>query len=162
MEKYKINRRSMSEAVYLAENPNGDPFNIKTTLSPSEERLFGLGIGIYWGEGEKTSKGHMRVTNSDPNLILVFRKFLLSICQVTPSRIHYYLICFNDSLPEKAAMYWAKILEISPENFGKIVQIAPQGKGTYKRKSQYGVCTIGVANTKLKSWMMQELSKIKN
>ena len=160
MTKYKIPRRSISEAVYLAENPGGDPFKIKTDLSISEERLFGLGLGIYWGEGEKVSTGHVRVANSDPSLLLNFRNFLLSICRVTPSRIHYYLICFNDSDPKEVAAYWAKILEISEDKFGKIVQIGPQEKGTYRKKSKYGVCVIDATNIKLKSWIMQEIDKL--
>lgn len=162
MDKYNIPRRSLSEAVYLAENPNGDPFNIKLNLSPIEQRLFGLGMGIYWGEGEKTSKGSVRVANSDPNLLLSFREFLISLCQVPLDRIHYYLICFNDSNVQEVATYWSKILNISEEKFGKIVQIAPQGKGTYKKKSQSGVCTIQVSSTKLKAWIMQELQKLNN
>lgn len=160
MDKYKIQRRSFSEAVYLAENPNGDPFNIRTKLSPIEERLYGLGLGIYWGEGEKISKGKVRVSNSDPNLITVFREFLISICQVTHSRIHYYLICFNDSNTHAVKSYWANQLQTTEDKFGKIVQIAPQGKGTYRKKSQYGVCILEVSNIKLKAWVMQELNKL--
>ncbi len=160
MNKYNIKRRSFSEAVYLAENPNGDPFNIKTKLSPIEERLYGLGLGIYWGEGEKTSKGKVRVANSDPNLILIFREFLTSICRVTPSKIHYYLICFNDSNTSNVRSYWANQLKTTEDKFGKIVQIAPQGKGTYRKKSQCGVCILEVSNIKLKSWVMQELKKV--
>jgi len=161
MSKYGIKRRSFSEAVYLAENPNGDPFQIKTLLSPEEKFLYGLALGIYWGEGEKISRGHVRVTNSDPYVILSFRKFLNTICRVDPSRIHYYLICFNDSVIDDVSSFWARMLEISKDKFGKIVQIKPQGKGTYKKKSKYGVCTIDVTNTKLKLWVMQELEKLK-
>lgn len=160
MDKFNIPRRSFSDAVYLKANPNGDPFKIKTSLIDHEQILYGLGLGLYWGEGEKVSKGKVRVANSDPNLLLAFRNFLITICQVTISRIHYSLICFNDSNPQAVSKYWSKILEISEEKFGKIVQIAPQGKGTYQRKSKYGVCIIEVSNTKLKSWMMQELKKL--
>jgi len=32
MEKYKLSRRSLSQAIYLKSNPQGDPFKIKTKL----------------------------------------------------------------------------------------------------------------------------------
>jgi len=160
MDKFNIPRRSFSDAVYLKANPHGDPFKIKKQLSDKELILYGIGIGIYWGEGEKVSKGKVRVANSDPKLILAFRNFLIKICQVTLSRIHYSLICFNDSNVKDVGTYWSKVLEISEEKFGKIVQIAPQGKGNYRRKSQYGVCIIEISNTKLKNWVMHELKKL--
>ncbi len=46
------------------------------------------------------------------------------------------------------------------EKFGKIVQIPPQGKGTYRNKSAYGVCSLSVGNIKLKRWILQELHSI--
>lgn len=160
MTKYGIKRRTMSQAIYVKSNPNGDPFKIKDNMNYQEKFLYGLGLGIYWGEGEKTSKGHVRVANTNPSLLRTFRDFLTINCQVLPSRLHYYLICFNDSNPEEAKEFWAKELNIAEEKFGKIVQIPPQGKGSYRRKSNYGVCTVEVSNTKLKYWIMQELDKL--
>ncbi len=160
MIKYNLKRRNRSEALYLKLNPNGDPFNIKEEINSEETFLYGLGLGIYWGEGERVSKGKVRVANTDPNLLRIFRKFLIIYCQVDLSRIHYYLICFNDSNPELVKAFWAKELKISKEKFGKIVQIASQGKGSYRKKSQFGSCTIEVSNIKLKHWLMQELHKL--
>ncbi|MDZ7587320.1 MAG: hypothetical protein U0946_06185, partial [Patescibacteria group bacterium] len=56
--------------------------------------------------------------------------------------------------------YWSKKLTIKPKQLGKITQISSMGKGTYKKTSQYGVCTIYVNNIKLKKWLMAELDKI--
>ncbi|MBU3964305.1 hypothetical protein KJ591_00035 [Patescibacteria group bacterium] len=52
MDKYNIHRRSRSEANYVKYNPNGDPFKIKENLTKNEVALKGLGLGIYWGDGE--------------------------------------------------------------------------------------------------------------
>jgi hypothetical protein len=161
MDKYKIKRRSRSDATYLKRNPDGDPFRIKKIISPEDNFLHGLGLGIYWGEGEKISKGKVRVANSDPRLILSFRKFLIKSYQVKVSRIHYYIICFNDSDPNEVAEYWSKILKTSKDKFGKIVQVPPQGKGTYRRKSRYGVCILEISNIKLKQVLMGELKELR-
>jgi hypothetical protein len=55
--------------------------------------------------------------------------------------------------------HWANILVVPEGKFGTIVQVPKQGKGTYKKKSQYGVCTITVSNIKLKRWLMDEIKK---
>jgi hypothetical protein len=160
MNKYKIARRTRDEANYLKYNPNGDPFVIKTKLNPDEQFLKGLGLGIYWGEGAKTSEHSLRVANTDVGIIRAFRRFLLNICGLREDKISYSLICFNDVDPNIARNYWAKELGILPHKFGKITIIPKQGKGTYKRKSTFGVCTIQASNIKLREWMMKELGQL--
>ncbi len=162
MKKFDIVRRDRSAAIYLKFNPNGDPFKIKSDLDPADEMLKGLGLGIYWGEGAKTSMHSLRVANTDVGIIKTFRKFLLEICQLNENKISYSLICFNDIDPILATSFWSKELGISPAKFGKITTISKQGKGTYKHKSIYGVCTIYAGNMKLRNWLMSELEKIKN
>jgi len=162
MSKYKLPRRSLSQAVYLKSNPEGDPFKIKTILSKEEMFLFGLGLGIYWGEGDKISKNAIRVANTNPTIIKMFIKFLLNICNLKEYKLLFQIICFNDRDPLKAKEYWVNQLGISGERFGKIVQIPSQGKGTYKKKSNYGVCILTVSNIKLKPWIMEELRKIEH
>lgn len=158
MTKYKLPKRSRSQAAYVKQNPNGDPFLIKTVLNQQENKLFGLGLGIYWGEGSKSTIHSVSVANTDPNLLLAFRKFLTQICQVTPFKIKYSIVCFNDTSTQTASRYWSQHLRVSPKKFGKIVKIPQQGKGTYKKKSQYGVCSIHVSNIKLKQWIMEQIA----
>lgn len=158
MRKYGLPRRNRSDAAYIQQNPDGDPFKIKEARSYRDILLYGLGIGIYWGEGNKASKCAVRVGNTDLELLKLFKKFLLEICQVKEEKIGYSIICFNDSDPQIARNYWASQLNINPNKFGKITQIPTQGKGTYKKKSLYGVCSIEVGNIKLKRWIMSKLS----
>lgn len=160
MQKFDINRRTRSEATYLKANPNGDPFTIRTNLTKNENTLLYLSLGIYWGEGTKAGKHVVRVSNTDPKMLVIFRKFLLEICQVNPSKIKYNIVCFNDTIPETASAYWGNKLEISSSKFGKITQIPSQGKGTYKNKSKYGVCSVSVSNIKLKAWIMEQINSL--
>ena len=161
MDKDGIKRRTRSEATYIKLNPDGDPFSIKQNLNPEEVFLFGAALGIYLGEGDKRSH-QVRVTNTDPGTIRIFINFLLKICRVRREKLHYSIICFNDTDPNIAKAYWEKELGVEGYKFGKIVQIPPQGKGTYKRKSQFGVCTVTVGNIKLKAWIMGEIDKVGN
>ena len=161
MRKYGIKRRSRSEANYMLYNPDGDPFKIKERLSEKEILLKGLGLGIYWGEGSKMSRHSLRVANTNPQILRAFREFLKKICQLEDRRISYSIVSFNNVDPEVSRLYWSKELKISPVKFGKITQIPRQGKGTYKRKSLYGVCTINANNVKLRNWLMNTLEELK-
>lgn len=158
MNKYNIPRRNISEAIYQKANPTGDPYKIVDINSIYKSKLLGLGIGIYWGEGEKVSKHGIRVINGDFRVILIFRKFLREICTIKEEKISYSLICFNDSEIQKVATYWSNALGTSINKFGKIVQVPPQGKGRYRKKSEHGVCTISVSNIKLKAWILDQIN----
>jgi hypothetical protein len=160
MNKYQLLRRTLSQAIYLSANPRGDPFKIKTSLNKKETFLFGLGLGIYWGEGEKISKGQVRVTNTNPAIIKTFIRFLMNICRLEKRKLLFQIICFNDSDPVQVRKYWAEELKIKEEKFGKIIQIPKQGKGTYKKKSVNGVCVLTISSIKLKPWIMGELEKL--
>lgn len=163
MRKYGIVRRTHSESSYLKHNPNGDPFKIKNKLTRADMFLFGLGIGIYWGEGSKSPEvSSLRITNTDPDLIRIFLRFLTDILGLDKKRFSYSIICFNDIDPRAPRAYWADQLKISPDRFGKITIIPKQGKGTYKRKSRHGVCIVQGNNVKLKKFVFERINDLRN
>ena len=72
MNKYKIKKRTISDAVYIKNNPKGDPFKIKTPNNLYLAELKGLGLGLYWGEGNKANKNSVKIANTDSELIKKF------------------------------------------------------------------------------------------
>lgn len=76
MWKYRIPRRDISDAIYTKRNSAGDPFSFKNPSTVKEGILFGMGLGVYWGVGDKFNQSSIRMRNSDPNLIRMFVKFL--------------------------------------------------------------------------------------
>ena len=161
MTKYEIKRRSINDALYMKYNPGGNPFKIKKPTNANEAYLYGLGLGIYWGEGNKADKYSIRVGTTDPDMILIFRKFMETFCKIAQSKFKYNLMCFKDSSPKIAKKFWIKKLDLNSNQIGKITSLKPLGKGTYRKISQYGVCTIYVFNIKLKKWLMDQLDLIK-
>ncbi len=157
MDKYNISRRSQSEATYVKRNPDGDPFKIKNTLTPKEKELRGLGLGLYWGEGDKTESTSIRLGNTDPVLIKKFRDFLIKICGVNKRKIKYSLQVFNDGSVKKSIAFWSKKLCIDKDCFGKITRLPSLGKGTYRNKNMTGVLTIYFHNKKLKEIIIKML-----
>ena len=160
MDKFNIPRRSRSKANYIKYNPKGDPFNIKKQLTKKERELKGLGIGLYWGEGNRKSKSSVRLANTDAQLIKRFREFLTNICGVKKDKIKYSLQVFNDADSRLALSFWAEELKIPQVKLGKVSALSSRGRGTYKNKNQYGVLSIYVHNTKFKKQVDKLIEKI--
>ncbi len=70
--KHSIKKRSISDAIYQFHNPRGDPFLLKLPRNTQEGILYGLGLGLYWGEGSKRGNGGVKLGNTDVHLIKKF------------------------------------------------------------------------------------------
>lgn len=154
LEKYKIPRRSISEAIYLIKNPNGDPFCIKSILNRKEKGLFYISIGLYLGEGDKASKHNLKLGNSDFRILKIFLRFLREICQVREYKIKAELNIFDDVDIKAAINYWIKNLGIKRKQLRTVIIRKARNNGTYKNKSRYGTLSIFVSNYKLKKIIM--------
>ena len=156
--KYSIPRRTHSDATYVKYNGLVDPFLIKSELSKKDEKLFGMGVGIYWGEGNKRNKNSVRVGNTDANLIKVFVRFLTDICGVEPEKIRYGLQLFTDVNESVAVVFWQEQLNITRNQIMPTISRIKSGKiGTYRTKNQFGVMTVYVFNRKLRDWLVNQL-----
>lgn len=162
MKKSGIDRRNRSEATYLKRNPDGDPFRIARMLSSEMFELKVVSLGLYWGEGTKSSLTSIRLGNTDPSMIRIFRKFLIIICGVSPSKMQYWLQLFSDINVDEAIEYWRQELDLDDRTFKPSVTVShSQSKGTYRRKSRYGVLQIVVCNKKLRNWLISEINKLR-
>ncbi len=162
MRSYKIVRRPRSEANYVRYNPNGDPFTIRDNLNPDEKELYGLGMGLFWGEGNKADKCAVRLGNSDPYVILTFVKFLEIIFCIDKNKLRYHLQIFTDINPEEAHQFWLNILKAQPSQFYKDTVTISGAIGTYRKKSKYGVLTVYFHNKKLRDVIIERLKLMKN
>ena len=150
MVEHKIDRRSISEAVYQKANPYGDPFKMKEILSHEDLKLLGLGLGIFWGEGNKRSKYGVRVGNSDPKLIKKFIEFLEKICGVKKEKLKFNLQIFSDLNEEEVVNFWIREIGMHRSQFYKVIITPYKSLGTYRHKLLYGVLTVDFNNVKLK------------
>ena len=157
MNKYGILRRTRSEATYVKQNPDGDPFKIKQKLNSEEKELKSMGLGLYWGEGDKSDYSSVRLGNTDPQLIKKFIEFLIQICGVKKEKLKYELQIFNDANQQKAIKFWMDELGIKKKEFTNIINHQPRNKGTYKKKNQTGVLIVYCHNTKLKKEIIEML-----
>jgi hypothetical protein len=158
--KFGIKKRSISEAIYLQKNPNGDPFVRKEINSIKKSFLYGLGLGLYWGEGNKSNKLSVRLGNTDPLLLKMFIRFLVEIYGIDTRKLRFGLQIFSDTSAEESLSYWSKELGYSKTLFQKPVITASRGKGTYRKKLKYGVVTVYFNNRKLRDIICGALAKL--
>ncbi|MBP6881506.1 MAG: hypothetical protein KBC35_02670 [Candidatus Pacebacteria bacterium] len=161
LNKYQIKNRSISEAQYLKHNPDGDPFVFRNPTNETEWFLYGLGLGLWWGEGNKVSRTAIRLGNTDPDLLRYFLDFLKVIYRIDESRLRFGLQIFTDINPEAAQKYWSKKLGISQNKFQKPIVTQSVRIGTYKNKAQYGVLTIYFSNTKIRDTIYGAIEKLR-
>ncbi|MBI5913503.1 hypothetical protein HY839_03650 [Candidatus Azambacteria bacterium] len=159
--KFTIPKRSISEAIYVKNHPRGDPFKVKKQLTSREVKLLGLGLGLYWGEGNKKNKVSLRLGNTDPRLIKMFMDFLEEICGVARNAITFNLLIFNDISVSAAKRFWVAALGIRPEQIrGKVIVLKSGRIGTYRQKSKYGVLILQYHNRKLRDILCGMIEKL--
>lgn len=163
LRKYSIKKRSISDAAYISWNPNGHPFAFQPPKTHKEWFLYGLGLGLYWGEGNKANKNTIRLGNSDPALVKTFIDFLTRMYRIDQTKLKFGLQIFSDTSPAKALTFWSKRLGIPKSRFYKPL-VTKSGKvGNYKKKNEHGVLTVYFSNTRLRDMIVsaiEELQKI--
>ena len=159
MNKTGIARRSISDALYKKKHPTGDPFKLHKPRSLQEARLLGLGLGLYLGEGTKSNLHSVRLGNTDPELIKAFVHFLERILGIRREDLHYSLQLFTDIDPTEALTYWVDQLSAHPSQFYKTSITLSVAKGTYRKKSRYGVLTVYYHNKRLRDILIGMLPR---
>ncbi|MFZ3009826.1 MAG: hypothetical protein WA030_02285 [Candidatus Microsaccharimonas sp.] len=159
MHRYGINRHSISDAIYQQHNPDGDPFVIRDINTMELARLYGLGVGLYWGEGNKANKYAVRLGNTDPELLKVFMKFLVEVFGVKTDDMRFQLQTFTDIDTKLALQYWTKVLGVDKTQFYKVHVTISGSIGNYKKKSEYGVVTVYYHNKKLRDILVGMLPR---
>lgn len=142
LEKNNIKRRALNDAItylYLTKF-NKMPFKQKRSLSVIDRELKLSGIMLYWGEGTKGGNS-VKFTNSDPEMIKLFLKFLRRICGVDENRLKVQIHCYPNQNQEDLLDFWSRTTQIPIERFYRS-NIHQGRSGLYKKKSIYGTLAI--------------------
>ncbi len=108
----------------------------------SERELFLCGLFLYWGEGSKTKGYTVSMSNTDPSVIVFFRKWLNSM-GVPDERIRIRLQLYADMEAKKEVEYWSSILGLPLHSFRKPYIKSSNRLGlTYKQRFIHGTCNL--------------------
>lgn len=161
LEKCSVRKRSISDAIYLQKNPHGDPFAYREPRTEKEWLHFGLGLGLYWGEGTKKNRHAVRLGNTNPALIKQFVGFLKQFYSVRKDKFRFGLQVFSDMKPSEALRFWSTHLGVPKSAFGKVAVTPARSIGTYREKTKHGVLTVYVSNKKLRDELCQRIEMLR-
>ncbi len=162
MRRNKIPRRSRSETNFVT-NKNKPQFQLRRDLTPEQERLRIAGLMLYWAEG---AKGYHTVdlANTDPQVVLIFLRFLREVCGVAESRLRVYLFIYEGQDAEPIRQYWSRLTQIPIEQFQKPYVSKFQHGRTRQRVLQNGVIHIRYNDTRLLQqilfWIQEEACEL--
>ena len=159
---YKIKKRTISEAIYQKNNPRGDPFVFDSPNTLHEMFLFGLGLGVFWGEGSKKNPHAVRLSNSDPELIKKFIDFLVNIYHIDKNKLRFQILSYDDLHPSRLVSFWGKYLSVKKAQFFKTTILKKRGDGTYHEKMKHGVLIVNFGNMKLRNLICSQIANIEN
>ncbi|HEX2792717.1 MAG TPA: hypothetical protein VHO23_03310 [Candidatus Paceibacterota bacterium] len=109
--------------------------------------LFIAGLILYWGEGDKVSRGIVRLVNTDPSMIRLYKMFLVHACGVPEEKIRAHITIYPDLDGEICTVHWSETSGIPRRNFIKNTTISGRHK---TKRLTYGMCTVYVSSTYFK------------
>lgn len=121
---------------------------------------YGLGFGLFWGEGNKKDEYAVRLGNTDPKMIKYFLKFLRKFYHIKEEKIRFGLQIFGDMDVHKAEQFWISELGVSSKQFMKTIVTPVRGSGSYRQKTKYGVLTVYFSNKKLRKIICDTLESM--
>lgn len=127
--RYSEKRREQRiENVILQKN-----IGAKMVGNLSRRDIIMIGLGLYWGEGYKESNGEMGFTNSNPNMILFYLKWLFNTYQINKERLTFRLSLNNFFKKKERDIknFWTKFLKVDDEQFTKTTFIKTKLKKAF-------------------------------
>ena len=124
------------------------------TKAKERDWLHAAGCMIYWAEGRK-QRNFVGVTNSDPNLLRLFVRFLKVCFGVTDSNLGIRINCYtnNGLSQEEIEAFWLRTLELPRSSLRKSrVNLPPRSslqKAAKQRTLLYGVCTVELGSARV-------------
>lgn len=141
-------RRSHAEANGLAFESKASSYQIKPQLSQEDESLKLAAVMLYWAEGCKLGK-QIDFTNSEPEMVLLFRRFLSEICGVDEQRIRCSIYCYEGQDIGKLTSFWSCFLRIPLTQFTKPYIKKAAVPGPRGPRMVYGLVHIRYCDKKL-------------
>lgn len=113
----------------------------------SKESLFYIGLGLYWGEGVKTTSGSLAISNSDPRVIQLMVRWFSECFDVEKTSFmpRVFISDIHRDREEVITKFWVKTLGIPRAQFKNMIFLN-KGKKVYENRDvYYGVLALRVA-----------------
>ena len=125
-----------------------------------------MGTALYWGEGSKTDNSKLAFINSDPDMIVFMKRWLKEIAVVSDEDFmpRVFINEIHRARIHKVVGFWAQLLELPMEQFGKPIFLKTKLKKKYDNHDSYfGVLQLGVRKgTSLKYQILGLIDALKD
>lgn len=149
LRKLKVPRRSTKETNKIRFEAKPLSYALKTNLNRREKQLKVTAVMLYWAEGYKAGNGSVDFANSDPDMVLIFWKFLSEICGVSKNRVRLHLYAYAGQDVSGLKRFWANLLGLSEEAFVKPYIKKAQTPGPRGPRMIHGLVHVRYSDKKL-------------
>lgn len=117
------------------------------------EALHVAGAMLYWAEGDKGSKNCARISNSDPEVLRLFARFLRAYFDVSDEKLRVTCHLFADHIERQTEIeqYWLDVVNLPHaclcKSFVNVYSKYSQKKR--RNKLPHGTCRITVYSTEI-------------
>lgn len=132
----------------------------KRLLPLSNKELLIAGLFLYWGEGTKTQRFQIGVSNTNPKVIQFSIFWLKKVFNVDPAKIKVKLHLYSDMDEDSEKRHWSKLLNIPLTQFKKPYVKSTTLRGLTFKGFGHGTCNIEVNGRDLHETIMQGLDVI--
>ncbi len=127
----------------------------------SKREIFLTGLYLYWGEGSKTAKGSVIVTNTDPGIHEAFLDWL-KYMGVPKKKVKVRLHLYKDMDIRKEILFWSRELRIPISQFRPpYIKDSRLQDISYKNGYGHGTCNLSVDSMALWEYITMALRRIK-
>jgi transcriptional regulator with XRE-family HTH domain len=117
------------------------------------EPLHVAGAMLYWAEGDKASKNCARISNSDPEVLRLFVRFVRTYFDVGDEKLRVTCHLFTDHFERQFAIeqYWLDVVDLPRSCLRKSFVNVYSKYSQKKRRNKlpYGTCRITVHSTEI-------------
>lgn len=146
----RLNRENARRQV-IVDNAKKEISNL------SDQELKLIGIALYWGEGGKTNRGSVQLSNGDPKIIRLMMKFFERVCEVPKEKFRGHIHIHHHLSVKKSEEYWSSVSGIPLNQFYKTYSKPNKSSQSKKDSLPFGTFDIYVHNTelflKIKGWI---------
>lgn len=157
IERYRETRRKTKETrlhkYYLEQKKHIFPL--------SKRDIFIAGLFLYWGEGSKAKSTEVFVSNTNPSIINFFIHWMETIFKIPRSKLKFRMHFYEDMNPKKQTTFWAKVLNVSEEQFTKpYIKKTSSLRINEKGSFGHGTCNAGIYDARLHEQVLMALKTI--
>lgn len=113
--------------------------------------LFLIGLTLYWAQGNHSSTYYVRVSSSDLQKIIVFKRFIKEFSKESADKLRYSLLITPPLVPKIQVEEWSRKAKIPIQSFTKTT-LRRKTRNTNSHPSV--VCTATLSSRYLKEKML--------